>query len=148
MAKIIFQDEEGQNLNRFTITPVDGETNTYDISRAADITKQGTPINKATMDHMVQFEDVSGGELDETITGRINVQKDRPNGIPSLDESGKINPDQLPLNFSGNLTVHVVSEDSGSVTGTRVRIRNEQLGANYVQSLPLRPCRLLRRLLH
>ena len=135
MAKITFQDEEGQNLNRFTITPVDGEANTYDISRAADITKQGTPINKATMDHMVQFEDVSGGELDETITGRINVQKDRPNGIPSLDESGKINPDQLPLNFSGNLTVHVVSEDSGSISGTRVRIRNEQLGSNYVQPL-------------
>lgn len=39
------------------------------------------------------------------------------------------------LNFSGNLIISVSAEDGGSISGTRVRVRNEQLGANYVQPL-------------
>ena len=130
MAKITFQDEEGQNLNRFKLAAVDGETDTYDITRAATITKQGTPINKETMDNVVQFED-----LEASVKTNIAAQKGVASGIASLDENGKIPVEQLPLNFSGALTVHVVAEDSGSVAGTRVRIRNEQLGSNYVQTV-------------
>ena len=61
--------------------------------------------------------------------------KGQPNGIATLDEYGHLPMEQSNLNFSGKLIVHVKAEDSGSVSGTRVRIRNEALGSNYVQAL-------------
>ena len=38
-------------------------------------------------------------------------------------------------NYAGKLTVHVATSDSGSVGNTKVVIRNESLGAYYVQEL-------------
>lgn len=68
MAKVTFQDEEGQYLNRYKLTPVEGQVNVFDLERMAAITKQGTPYSKEIMDHMLQVEDkgVPGGcaELD------------------------------------------------------------------------------------
>lgn len=58
MAKITIQNEEGQYLNRYKMTPVDDQPNTYDLERAADITKQGTPFGPDTMEHYVQTEDL------------------------------------------------------------------------------------------
>lgn len=60
MAKITIQNEEGQNLNRYLITPTDGSTPfTADLARAANITKQGTPFDPDTMGHYVQAEDIA-----------------------------------------------------------------------------------------
>lgn len=71
MAKVTFQDEQGQNLNRYKLTPVDGQTNTYDLERVGTITQQGTPYNKEVMDHMLQAEDkgIAGGvaNYDDTV---------------------------------------------------------------------------------
>jgi len=61
MAKITIQNEEGQNLNRYLITPTDGGTPfTADLARAANITKQGTPFSPETMAYYVQDEDIAG----------------------------------------------------------------------------------------
>ena len=69
-------------------------------------------------------------------SGKLDAdEKGQPSGIASLDAYGHIPKEQLNLNFAGHLVVHVTAADSGGITGTRVRIRNEQLGANYVQSL-------------
>ena len=38
-------------------------------------------------------------------------------------------------NYAGQLIVHVTTSDSGSLGDTEVRVRNEQLGSNYTQSL-------------
>ena len=57
MAKVIFQDERGQNLNRYKMMPVNGQANTYDLERMATITQQGTPYNKEVGDHFLQVED-------------------------------------------------------------------------------------------
>lgn len=58
MARIVFQDEEGQNLNRYLITPTDGSAPFLaDLTRAATITHQGTPYNKEVGDHFLQVED-------------------------------------------------------------------------------------------
>ncbi len=59
MAKITIVNEEGQNLNRYKMVPVDGQANTYDLERMASITKQGTPFSPDTMDHFVQDEDIA-----------------------------------------------------------------------------------------
>lgn len=78
-------------------------------------------------------EDAAGNLQNEI--DAILAAKGQPNGFASLDASGHIPKEQLNLNFSGKLIIHVVAEDGGSVAGTRVRIRNEQLGSNYVQGL-------------
>lgn len=48
-----FVDEQGQNLNRFLLTPVDSQENTYDLTRMAIITQQGTPISADVMNNIV-----------------------------------------------------------------------------------------------
>lgn len=42
------QDRISTHPNRWVLTPVTGETNTYDFTRADDPTQVGTPLNKAT----------------------------------------------------------------------------------------------------
>jgi hypothetical protein len=42
------QDRISNHPNRWVLTPVPGETNTYDFTRADDPTVTGTPLNKAT----------------------------------------------------------------------------------------------------
>lgn len=66
MAKITIQNEEGQYLNRYKMTPVDDQPNTYDLERAANITKQGTPFGPDTMEHYVQTEDLEAHTTDTT----------------------------------------------------------------------------------
>ena len=42
------QDRVSNHPNRWVLTPVAGESNTYDFTRADDPTVDGTPLNKAT----------------------------------------------------------------------------------------------------
>lgn len=42
------QDRISNHPNRWVLTPVEGETNTYDLTRADDPTQVGTPLNTAT----------------------------------------------------------------------------------------------------
>jgi hypothetical protein len=42
------QDRISNHPNRWVLTPVTGETDTYDFTRADDPTQVGTPLNKAT----------------------------------------------------------------------------------------------------
>ena len=75
-------------------------------------------------------------QIDAIQTGKLDVaEKGQPSGICPLGTDGFVPKEYLNLNFSGKLIVHVASSDSGSISGTRVRIRNEQLGSNYVQPL-------------
>lgn len=60
-----FVDEQGQNLNRFTLTAVEGQADTYDLIRAANITTQGTPISADTMNPIV--DTVNGHTENNTI---------------------------------------------------------------------------------
>lgn len=59
MAKIVIQNEEGQNLNRYKMTQVAGQETVFDLERMATITKQGTPYSEDTLGHYVQNEDVA-----------------------------------------------------------------------------------------
>lgn len=77
MSKIIFQDEEGQYLNRYLITPTDGSASfTADLTREANITKQGTPYNKEVGDRLVQDEDLTAHTSDTT-AHTTQAQKDQ-----------------------------------------------------------------------
>ena len=80
-----------------------------------------------------------GGAAGQTLKKMSGTDYDAEWATLTLDdildgETRKLSDVPTP-NYAGKLIVHVVAEDGGSVAGTRVRIRNEQLGSNYVQSL-------------
>lgn len=54
--------------------------------------------------------------------------------MATIISTGGGTPDKTP-DYATKLIVHVATSDNGSVGDTRVRIRNEQLGANYTRSL-------------
>jgi hypothetical protein len=75
-------------------------------------------------------------QIDAIQTDKLGVaEKGQPSGICPLGTDGLVPKEYINLNFSGTLVVHASSSDGGSVAGTRVRIRNEQLRSNYVQPL-------------
>lgn len=61
------QDRIGNHPNRWVLTPVTGEANTYDFTRADDPTVDGTPLNKATF-----LPDAVASAL-ETVTGVSDI---------------------------------------------------------------------------
>ena len=99
MAKITFQDEQGQNLNRYKMTPVEGQADTYDLEREANITQQGTPINAENMNHMAQDEDVAElagpNRTTETVKGNADAltshknDNNNPHGV-TAEQTGSI----------------------------------------------------------
>ncbi|MCK9575649.1 MAG: hypothetical protein M0R51_06790, partial [Clostridia bacterium] len=93
-------------------------------------------VNEADFAAWLQtMKDIPPEDAAAYLQGQINAindSKGTANGIATLDADGHVPKEQLNLNFVGHLIVHVASSDSGSVDGTKVRIRNEQLGSNYV----------------
>lgn len=95
------QDRISNHPNRWVLTPVTGETNTYDFTRADDPTQTGTPLNKATF-----LPDAVASAL-ETATGVSDID------LPS-DAYDAIATYLSSIGTVGNLTRIA----SGSYTGT------------------------------
>lgn len=53
MIEKTFENRVPTYPNRVTLTPVAGQTNTYDMVRADEPVKEGTPIDKATFDSII-----------------------------------------------------------------------------------------------
>ena len=111
MAKIVFVDEEGQNLNRYQLVPVDGQPNIFDLVRMANITKQGTPIYKATLDRLVQDEDLTAHtgnksnphEVTKAQLGLSNVNNtaDAEKSVSYANDAGTVSGKRFNWNGQG-----------------------------------------------
>ena len=53
MIEVDFKDRVPSNPGRVTLTPVAGETNTFDQVRADNPTEEGTPLDKATFNSII-----------------------------------------------------------------------------------------------
>ena len=126
MAKITIQDEEGQYLNRYEMTPVEGQTNTFDLVRKAAITKQGTPFNADTMGHYVQTEDLKAhvdneevhirpGERDAWNGGLIITAIHAKTGI-----THNLQVDPGAKNLAFQATADISDGDTWTVNGSAV----------------------------
>lgn len=120
MAKITIVNEEGQYLNRYKMIPVDGQADTYDLERAASITKQGTPYNDDTMSHYVQTEDLQ--EHTENTVVHVSEQERETwnNAVPASDVVTTATANKiLRLNASGSLPANITgtSANTTSVAG-------------------------------
>lgn len=121
MAKVTFQDEEGQYLNRYKLTPVEGQANVYDFERMAAITKQGTPYSKEVMDHMLQTEDkgVPGGCAELDANGNLKQMPTAAQvGALPHNPSVIVDPDNMPdgiYYYSGHLEIPANTTGDGEI---------------------------------
>lgn len=99
---------------RVKLTPVAGQSNTYDMTRADRPTETGTPVNKATLlkDDTAAMYGLGPDAVPDDVFKRLAAK-----------------------DYASTLIIHVNTSDGGSVGNTRVRIRNEQLGADYIKPL-------------
>ena len=100
------QDRVSTHPGRITLTPVTGESNTYDWARADDPTVVGTPLNKATF----LPDDVASAIA--TLTGEtINLPSDALSALcTALDTMG--------LLYNGKISAFSYTGDGGSGTRT------------------------------
>ena len=96
------------------LTPVSGQTNIYTMERMDQPTELGTPISKATL-------------LKDSTAELYGLG---PDATPDDIFQALAAPD-----YASKLIIHVAAADGGSVGGTRVRIRNEELGVYLVKPL-------------
>lgn len=129
------QDRISAYPGRVKLTPVAGQADTYDLTRADQPTQEGTPLNKASLlsDETVQEWSRYGhiwdkGDSEVTpddVLARISQLRGRSNGIATLDASGKLTesqqPDPTPVETSGtslNLTRYDYAFSGTSKTAT------------------------------
>lgn len=127
MAKITIVNEEGQNLNRYLITPTDGSAPfTADLARAANITKQGTPFDPETMEHYVQSEDLQ--EHTENTIVHVSEQErgkwnDGMTATATHTKTGTVNNLTIPdgaKNLTFLATADLADGDTWTVNGNPV----------------------------
>lgn len=129
------QDRISAYPGRVKLTPVAGQADTYDLTRADQPTQEGTPLNKASLlsDETVQEwsryghlwdKDVSEVTPDDVLA-RISQLRGQSDGIATLDAAGKLResqqPDPTPVKTSGtslNLTSYDYAFSGTSKTAT------------------------------
>lgn len=80
MIEVDFEDRVPTHAGRIILTPVSGQTDTFDMVRADNPTVTGTPIDKATFDSITQSR----------LTGRFYVPTANP--IKATSRTIKANP--------------------------------------------------------
>ena len=120
MARTVYQDEQGQNLNRYTITPTDGSAAfTADLTRAANITQQGTPANAANLNQMLQ---VSDGQPVQVLSCAKSGTVYTLNGLTATSgiipcafqpSAAYVNGDTFLVNVGGTATAFAVVTSGG-----------------------------------
>ena len=100
------QDRISNHPNRWVLTPVTGESNTYDFTRADDPTQVGTPLNKATF-----LPDTVATAI-ETLTGESDIE------LPS-DALSALTTAISSIGLSNNAKVETMSYTGDGGYGTR-----------------------------
>ena len=100
------QDRVSTYPGRITLTPVTGESNTYDWARADDPTVVGTPLNKATF-----LPDAVASAIAALTGETINLPSDALSALcTALDTMG--------LLYNGKISAFSYTGDGGSGTRT------------------------------
>ena len=104
------QDRISAYPGRVKLTPVAGQADTYDLTRADQPTQEGTPLNKASLlsDETVQAWSGYGHPWDKNVSevtpddvlARISQLRGQVAGIATLDVEGKLLYDQRPAAVS------------------------------------------------
>ena len=100
------QDRISAYPGRVKLTPVAGQADTYDLTRADQPTQEGTPLNKASLLSDSTVNALKSGHTDwpenmGTVTpddalARVMWLKGQAGGFASLDATGQLTDDQIP----------------------------------------------------
>lgn len=106
--------------------PDERKINGHDLS--SDVALTASDVSATPASHIGETVSTEGGVHGIRWYGGKLQAKDSNNAWADVSAGSD-------LNFSGTLVVKVTTADGKSLGSTRVRVRNEQLGSNYVQSL-------------
>ncbi len=104
------------------MTPVAGQADTYDLTRADQPTQEGTPLNKAALlsDTTVSswqsgypWDKEAAAVTPDDVLARIAYLRGQAGGIATLDATGKLMYDQIP-DISNTLDIEGGKGPSGS----------------------------------
>ena len=135
-------DRQPEYPGRVQLTPVQGQTNTYDLTRADGATVAGTPLNKALLDEFLAASGTTSGtasaltlaqdgfQLFDGATVRIKLSTNT-DGVLSLDVNGTgsypldVRPGALAgswhtVMFTGTQWVSVDADNAGTTLTTLV----------------------------
>lgn len=124
------QDRISAYPGRVKLTPVAGQADTYDLTRADQPTQEGTPLNKASLlsDSTVNtwqsghpWGKENAAVTPDDVLARIAYLRGQAGGIATLDAAGKLmesqQPDPTPVETSGT-SLNLTSYDY-AFSGTR-----------------------------
>lgn len=137
--RINVEDRISTYPGRVTLTPVDGETNTYDMARADVPITEGTPINKmlfdskadAVSDDVVVYVATSGNDVsgDGTVSAPFATIQKAINEIPKMLDGHKVTIDIASGTY--NERISVVGFSGGEliigVSGRNVTVRGVEI---------------------
>lgn len=156
------QDRISAYPGRVKLTPVAGQADTYDLTRADQPTQEGTPLNKAALlsDTTVSswqsgypWDKEAAAVTPDDVLARIAYLRGRAGGIATLDATGKLMYDQIPeigntLDIEGgkgpsgsspNMAILFVANNSS--TAASARIDNFLNGSgSYLVQVPAYQC--------
>ena len=116
------QDRISAYPGRVKLTPVAGQADTYDLTRADQPTQEGTPLNKAALlsDTTVSswqsgypWDKEAAAVTPDDVLARIAYLRGQAGGIATLDATGKLMYDQIP-DISNTLDIEGGKGPSGS----------------------------------
>lgn len=113
------QDRVPLYPGRVVLTPVSGQANTYDMTRADQPTQEGTPLNKASLlkDATAALFDLGSDAVPDDMlnalahTGDLHVWKRTQNG--QVDYPVSPNPNAYQEGTSGNITIEYAGQLGG-----------------------------------
>lgn len=106
MKEVNFKDRVPLHPGRFKLTPVIGETNTYDLERADEPTEPGTPLDKATFNSIVHSR-LTGRYYSMGVTKKVKSKQTYT--VSPIPKSGWVVDATQKKAQSGSYTVEVNS---------------------------------------
>lgn len=94
---------------RVKLTPVDGQPDTYDVERADEPTEEGTPLDKATLDSIIQSR-LTGRYYEPTVTRARNSALSGLTVSPIPTSGWIYDTDDRHIARSGQFVVEVSSD--------------------------------------
>lgn len=98
---------------RIKLTPVEGQTDLFDMARADDPTVEGTPLDKATLDSIIQSR-LTGRYYEPTVTSELVAGKSGITVSPIPSSGWVYDADNRLIARSGSFVVKADSDQNTS----------------------------------
>lgn len=113
MKEVNFKDRVPKYPGRITLTPVEGQTNTYELTRADEPTEPGTPLDKATFNSIIHSR-LTGRYYVPSVTYGISASSQTGLTVSPIPTSGWVYDTDNNRATSGTFVVEVDSNNGSA----------------------------------